>query len=64
MAEIEAKAARVDELESKMANLEFDKDILRRQMMAEVKLSMAQEKMKLVNLGKLPEKVRGEDKKE
>jgi len=39
--EIEAKAARVDDLENKMANLEMDKDIMRKKMMAELRLTMA-----------------------
>ena len=56
MAEVEAKAARVDELEKKMANLELDKELMRKEMMAEIKVKMAQEKKKLVTLGKLPEK--------
>ena len=41
MEEIEAKAARVDELESKMVNLEMDKEQMKKQLMAEVKASMA-----------------------
>ena len=50
MEEIEAKAARVDELESKMANLEMDKEQMKKQLMAEVKASMATEKRKLLQL--------------
>lgn len=41
MAEVEAKAARVDELEKKMANLELDKELMRKEMMAEIKVKMA-----------------------
>ena len=48
--ELEIKAARVDQLESQMANLELDKELMKKELMKEVKMSMAEEKQKLLGL--------------
>lgn len=45
--ELEEKAARVDLLEKQMANLEMDKEEMKKKMMAEVKLDMVKEKRRL-----------------
>lgn len=46
--ELEAKAARVDDLENKLALLEQDKEILKREAQAEFRKSMARDKRKLL----------------
>lgn len=46
--ELEAKAARVDDLENKLALLEQDKEILKREAQTELRKSMAKDKRKLL----------------